>query len=543
MPSIIPFPKKFLVPSLLALSSMIMPSAFADTYEGNRDADNRFHGKGVYTYSGGGVYEGTWDHGERIGSGKHTWIDGTVYDGEWENNLPQGNGVKTYSDGSQYIGEFQQGERSKIGTMKWNNGDIYKGQWTNDQPNGDGQMQFASGASYIGQFVLGQQSGEGVYTYADTSRYHGTWEDNKPQGTGTLTLLSGDKYTGSFEEGHPQGFGEFFYANGDTYTGQWKNGKRTGKGLIEYKAGGSYEGYFKKGKRAGYGTLVFAKGDKFTGPFENDLAHGKGTCKIQGTRSSCEYDNGVKVTPAAIEIAIDNESENPVASTLSVSAIATTASIASTAAALTTSSLPVTGAMTTADTPATSPSWGKTVTAVIPTTPVVEAEAVTDTLSAKDVFKNTLKNDLKTLSKTYSLADIPLNTSDVLFNHNFAMDLMAKPEHALWKKRNALISDTLRIESKHGMVSIIIEVENYRGPGSYTIVDRHVRVHHKDKVKYQASTLKPSVIVIKSDDNQWISGTFDLALFDNKATKPAREIENGVFRLSKHSAIPYQTWQ
>ena len=491
------FSKKHLSAAILTFGIAFLPPAIADTYVGDRDTNNRFHGKGTYTYLSGGSYAGQWLHGQKSGQGKRTWADGTVYEGEWENNTAQGKGIKTYNNGSQYSGHFINGERANQGTMKWRNGEIYTGQWKNDQPNGEGTKTFTNGATYTGQFIMGEQSGEGKYIYADSSYYQGGWKNNAPQGLGTLTFISGDKYQGNFSQGHPNGFGEFFYANGDRYTGQWRNGKRTGKGSLKYQAGGSYEGYFDQGKKSGYGILLTALGDEFVGPFKNDMAHGKGTCKIHNKKSDCEYKFGQKITPVNINIAAASIPATPIATPASVSVVS----------------------------------------AVISTAPVVEA---------KSAFKETIKKDIEKLSKSYSLADIPRNTSNVLFNHDFKLDLMSLPEQAAWKKRSALFSDTVRIESKHGAIKIVIQLANYRGPGVYTLDDNAVSVLYKGRGAYQASEVKPSTITVKSDDNQWISGTFDLALFDDKQAanqqKAAHTINNGVFRLSKDTQTGYRNW-
>ena len=59
-----------------------------ETYEGEFYLD-AFHGKGVYRYKNGEVYDGDWAAGKRSGFGKLTGSDGKVkYQGEWSNNFP-----------------------------------------------------------------------------------------------------------------------------------------------------------------------------------------------------------------------------------------------------------------------------------------------------------------------------------------------------------------------------------------------------------------------------------------------------------------------
>ena len=59
-----------------------------ESYEGEFYLDE-FHGKGIYRYKNGEVYEGDWAAGKRSGFGKLTGPDGKVkYQGEWSNNYP-----------------------------------------------------------------------------------------------------------------------------------------------------------------------------------------------------------------------------------------------------------------------------------------------------------------------------------------------------------------------------------------------------------------------------------------------------------------------
>ena len=328
--------------SVFAVSAVYLPSAMANSYDGDYDDNNRFHGKGTYTYLNDGKYHGNWNHGQKSGQGKRTWADGTVYSGNWANNTPNGEGTKTYPDGSQYTGNFSNGEKSDHGTITW-----------------------ANGASY-------------------------------------------------------------------------------------------------------------------SGIFQYDMANGKGICTENNIQSHCVYKLNQKI------------SSEPIASH-----------------------------------------------SLTPSKKAANSNVI-NTSTASDRFKNTLKKDLITLSKTYTLSDISQRTSDVLFNHNFDFDLMSLPERALWKKRNALFSDSLKIESKHGDVKININLSNYRGLGIYTIDDSDVTVTYKNKGTYQASSIQPSVIRIKSARGNWISGTFELVLFSVGNQTPTYTISNGVFRLSDRASTPFQ---
>ena len=71
----------------------------AGLYEGERNAFNRFHGKGTYKYTNGNVYEGDWVDGRKNGQGTQTWSNGEKYEGGWSNNREHGQGIR-YVDSS-----------------------------------------------------------------------------------------------------------------------------------------------------------------------------------------------------------------------------------------------------------------------------------------------------------------------------------------------------------------------------------------------------------------------------------------------------------
>ena len=54
--------------------------------------DGRRHGRGKYTYSNGGVYEGEWKNNKRHGRGKDIFSNGKVYEGEYKDGKRHGLG-------------------------------------------------------------------------------------------------------------------------------------------------------------------------------------------------------------------------------------------------------------------------------------------------------------------------------------------------------------------------------------------------------------------------------------------------------------------
>ena len=86
-------------------------------YEGERNAFNRFHGKGKFTSSRGEVYDGHWVDGSREGEGVETTPAGDRYEGTWSNNQESGKGKKTWANGDVYEGQWEAGKMQGEGTL------------------------------------------------------------------------------------------------------------------------------------------------------------------------------------------------------------------------------------------------------------------------------------------------------------------------------------------------------------------------------------------------------------------------------------------
>ena len=87
------------------------------------------HGKGVYYYGNGDIYEG-----------------------DWKDNLRDGSGTFYYkSKRETYKGTFHKGKKSGKGIFHYASGDQYDGNWSNNQKHGKGCIIYSSGAKYIGE--------------------------------------------------------------------------------------------------------------------------------------------------------------------------------------------------------------------------------------------------------------------------------------------------------------------------------------------------------------------------------------------------------
>lgn len=501
---------------------------------------------------------------------EHVWTDGSRYEGEWLKDQPHGYGSLTYANGSQYWGRFEHGRRHGQGMMKYENGDEFEGSWHKDQPQGTGTKRYAAGSVYEGEFKQGQPQGEGKQTYVDGTYYQGHWNKGKPHGYGKLTFISGGVYEGSFKNGRPEGKGRYLYPNEDVYFGQWKNGNQDGQGRIDFATGGYYEGQFVEGMRHGEGVLVSALGHSYSGPFQYNEAHGEGVCRNAGKKEICQYKRNKRV----------NKTPTLLASAAAVTAVAVPVAKASTSAPKakatvnkpaskpaktnsTAKAKPKPKANTVAKTkPVQKPAPIKakkaapkkaepiefvakpfqpdTKTAAappksysvaktsIPT--AASSEQATKTANPQE-FKQTLQREK---AKVITVADLRQDKSDIYFVENWKeKDLMAIPETAYWQKKASLFSNAMQIISVHGDTEIRLQIDDYAGPGTYTI--GKARVASKGN-KLNADNIESGSIQIESDENGWVAGTFDLQVNDGNGN--ALAFNNGVFRLSSKDALP-----
>lgn len=194
----------FLKKVAVGCACLLLTSALyaAGVYEGERNAFNRFHGKGTYKYTNGNVYEGEWVDGRKNGEGTQTWANGEKYSGGWSNNREHGKGKKTWPNGNAYSGEWLQGKMSGKGTFKWANGD-----------------------TYTGNFIADQRQGKGVFVEAATkAKYEGSWKDDKKDGSFTVTLKNGTVAKGVWRGDKAPAKASVVLAGGELYSGPVNKG-------------------------------------------------------------------------------------------------------------------------------------------------------------------------------------------------------------------------------------------------------------------------------------------------------------------------------
>jgi len=191
----------------LMMSSAVMA---AGEYVGERNAFNRFHGKGIYTYSNGNVYDGDWIDGRKSGQGSQTWENGDKYTGGWSNNREDGQGSKTWGEtGDSYTGEWLQGKMSGTGTYKWANGDTYTGNFVEDIKQGKGVfVQASSGIKFEGTWKDDKRDGEFTVTMKNGTISRGVWKADKPPVKASVVMAGGELYNGPVRGGYlPHGKG------------------------------------------------------------------------------------------------------------------------------------------------------------------------------------------------------------------------------------------------------------------------------------------------------------------------------------------------
>ena len=119
---------------------------FSDgSYEGEINGDGQKHGRGIYRWIDGSVYEGDYRDDLRDGKGKFLWSNGESYTGDYLKDGRTGKGIYHWPDGSKYNGEFLSGKRQGLGTYHSTEGSIYEGEWFDDLQRGQGMIISASG--------------------------------------------------------------------------------------------------------------------------------------------------------------------------------------------------------------------------------------------------------------------------------------------------------------------------------------------------------------------------------------------------------------
>ena len=192
------------------------------TYEGERNQEGKYHGKGVITYSNGEKWEGEWKDGEKLnGQGTNYFPNDEKYVGEFKDGKKHGQGTFTFVSGAKYIGEWKSGKANGQGISISPFGFKYEGEFKNGKYSGQGTETLPDGSKYVGEFKNGKYSGQGTETLPDGSKYVGEFKVRKRNGLGIETFSNGSKYVGEFKDSNYDGKGVLFKKNGEINSGDW----------------------------------------------------------------------------------------------------------------------------------------------------------------------------------------------------------------------------------------------------------------------------------------------------------------------------------
>jgi hypothetical protein len=296
----------------LELSSSVQPA-------GKCQSGDCKDGNGIFIFTDGSKYEGTFSKGRFNGKGKlkyadstnkicegdfqggvrHDkvickWANGQTYEGDFKNDKPNGKGVATKSDGTKYVGEFKDGEYSK-GILTTSDGSN-DGEYNNGKFTGKGNITLENGNKYVGN-IKDDELSNGTLTFTDGSKYEGEFK-NSEYVKGVYTYSDGRVYTGEWKNNEWNGKGTLIYSDGNKFEGEFKNGKLNGKGTQTFShcvlipcQGAKYEGDFKDDKATGKGSLTYANGEKYEGDFKNGLLI-KGSLTDKGKLIMTDNGNG-----------------------------------------------------------------------------------------------------------------------------------------------------------------------------------------------------------------------------------------------------------
>ena len=114
-------------------------------YEGTLDSKGRKHGRGIYRWTDGSIYEGSYKRDQRHGKGRFLWAGGESYEGDYLADERTGQGIYLWPDGARYEGSFKSGMRHGKGLYATAEGSVYEGEWFDDLQHGSGTLRTAAG--------------------------------------------------------------------------------------------------------------------------------------------------------------------------------------------------------------------------------------------------------------------------------------------------------------------------------------------------------------------------------------------------------------
>ena len=155
----------------------------------------------IITFSDGATYEGEVDL-RRLphGRGIYRWANGAVYEGEFRNGMRPGRGLLRSQHGARSEGASPSSGKRTKGVYRWANGAIFEGEFQNEKRHGKGTYFLGNGECYEGEFREGEARGSGTYRYPDGRSFEGNFSSLK-SARGTMRYPDGRSEDGTLENG------------------------------------------------------------------------------------------------------------------------------------------------------------------------------------------------------------------------------------------------------------------------------------------------------------------------------------------------------
>lgn len=222
--------------------------------------------KGVYHWSDGDEYEGSWKDGERNGAGIFRSKDGTVEYSMYENGEAKGNGVLWSAD-RETAHALTDGEKKmellieEAESLSKDNFDLPMPEVSTVALPSSKSVPKPSQSLLRRLFpkegVVGPDGKMRFKDYGDWGSYDGEFNTPGKQrhGKGNMKYDSGNYYEGGFFDNKFHCVkGTYRWADGDEYEGQWVSGERSGRGIFRNANGAVEYSLFKLGSNVGEGV-------------------------------------------------------------------------------------------------------------------------------------------------------------------------------------------------------------------------------------------------------------------------------------------------
>ncbi|KAL7548590.1 hypothetical protein ACHAWF_011870, partial [Thalassiosira exigua] len=229
-------------------------------YKGNF-VENEFHGdNGVYRWSDGDEYEGSWYEGERHGIGIFRMANGCVEYSIYDKGQCKGEGV-VWSPDRKTANKLLDGDKKDAIALAFAK-KFAKDKFDLPVPEPSAVPLQPLSPSLIGRILQPKENNDvpsvsnGQFEdYGDTGTYYGPVENELRQGEGKMVYDSGSSYEGDFSQGKFDGNrGLYKWADGTEYEGSWKRGAFDGIGVFRIPGVGVDYSMYSNGFATGVGV-------------------------------------------------------------------------------------------------------------------------------------------------------------------------------------------------------------------------------------------------------------------------------------------------